>query len=289
MSKIDLHIHSDFSDGRDTLKEIFEMAKENGLETVAIADHDMVSGVEEAIRIGKEKGIRVIPAVEISSNYRGQLIHTLGYNIDYKNNELNHFFDAINEQRKKHFSVQLRKINVSRKVMIDIEKFEKMPEKYFSLPGAAKFLAEEGIVESQEKGFDFMEGFVETFQINIDIKKAIEIIHRTGGKAVIAHPFAPKVSLKKISEDRNEIDEMIKELKNMGLDGMECYQTAHNEEETKFALELAKKYNLIVTGGSDWHGSIEKLGGKNIFKYVPFYQEKLGDLFVPEEIIKTFR
>jgi 3',5'-nucleoside bisphosphate phosphatase len=288
MSKVDLHIHTNYSDGRDTVSEVLEMARENGLETIAITDHDTILGVEEAVKIGREKGVKVIPAVEISINYQKKLIHILGYNLDYKNEKIELFFERLNDLKRNHFVSELKRLNSELKKTTgkeaDLEKFSASEYLCFSYPGLANFLTQEGIFEKSEESFEFLKDRLIKPSDLIDSEETIAVIHELGGKAVLAHPFAPRVSLKKLADNRKEFEMIIEDFIKQGLDGIECYQAGHSEGETQMALELAKKYNLMATGGSDWHGSFEKLGGKSILAYTPFYPKKLGDLFVPDEI-----
>lgn len=287
--KIDLQIHTDHSDGRETPKQIILDAKAGDLDIISITDHDIVSAIPIATAEAEKVGMRVIAGVEISTGYRGQPIHILGYNIDPLNKELTTFLDGINDYRKKHFTGLIPEING---ILIADGKSEIIPEhftdkdpKYYSIPGIALFLHEEGIVEGRNDGFVYLRGLQDAAP-TIEPKDAFAVIHKAGGKAFFSHPLAPLISLKVISPDKEEHEKIIAEFKHQGMDGIECYGTGHSPEDTEFALTLVEKYNLLISAGSDWHGCLSKTGPKLKELYLPFYLEKLGDLEVPPEMVE---
>lgn len=283
--KIDLQIHTTHSDGRDTPKEIIALAKEGDLNIISITDHDTISGIKESVVRGRKNGIRVIPAIEITTGYKNFPLHILGYNIEIKDKGLSFFLKKINEFRKKHFIKEMSKVNKNLisdgKESVNIKRYQSRDSKYYSIPGIALFLYEEGSVNGRNDGFYYLKG-VSDAAPPIQPKDAFRVIHKSGGKAILSHPLAPLISLKEITLDKKEQEKIIVKLKKQGLDGLECYQTGHNKEDINFILQLSKKYSLLISAGSDWHGSINQTG-KTIKKYLPYYLNKLGDLFVPKE------
>ncbi len=291
--KIDLHIHSTFSDGRDTIEEIIELAKNQKVKIISLTDHDLISGVEKAIELGKQVGIEVVPGVEISTTYRGKLLHILGYFIDVRNAELSDFLKNNIAEKKQQFQSELIKINAelikANCKQIDLEKYNVKEDKYFSLPGVAFYLHEEGAFDNTNDAFKFLEGRLKTPVFSQKPKDVFKIIKKAGGLSVLAHPLASKISLRKITNDPIGWDKIIAEFKDQGLDGIECYGFAHNEVEIKTLLEFSERYNLLLTAGSDWHGSFAKQGGDNIKKYLPFYTGKFEGIEVSDKVYSYFK
>lgn len=286
--KIDLHIHSTYSDGSDTVSEVIAMAVENDIGIISFTEHDLVSGVAEAIKLGEESGVKVIPGIEISTTFREKLIHILGYGIDIQNQELLDFLDRLAEHKKKHFKDEMARLNgefeKAGRTAADPEKYLNKEDKYFSLPGFAFYLVEEAVFKEKDEAFKFLEGKLKTPIFPIDPGDACQIIKKAGGISSLAHPLASRVSLKTISDNYSDWEKIIGEFKESGLDAIEAYNSfGHNGEETRVAVEIAKKLNLLITAGSDWHGSFEKTGN-NIKKFLPFYSGIFGDLKVPPEI-----
>jgi 3',5'-nucleoside bisphosphate phosphatase len=283
--KIDLQIHTDHSDGRDTPKQIVSDAHSGKLDVIAITDHDIVSAVDITSAEASAYGMKVIPGVEITTGYRGQPIHVLGYCIDTDHPELLSFLNAINEYRKNYFISLIPEINKNLvkngRPEVDIERYTDKDPKYYSIPGVALFLFEEEVVNERNDGFEYFLGLNDVAP-NIEPKDAFEIIRKAGGKSFLSHPFAPLISLKCISEDVDEQEKIVMEFKSQGMNGLECYGTGHSPEDTAFALKLAEKHDLLISAGSDWHGCLEKTG-PGLKRYLPFYLEKLGDLAVPPE------
>lgn len=286
--KIDLQIHTNHSDGRETPEQIIKDAKEGNLDVISITDHDIISAISISTTEAQKVGIKVVPGVEITTGYRGQPIHVLGYCIDPENQEFKEFLNGINEYRKAHFISLMVEINknliVAGRPQVDIDHYKDREAKYYSIPGAALFLYEEKIVEGRNDGFAYIIGLPDTAPM-LEPKDAFTAIHNAGGKAFLSHPFAPLISLKNISEDKDEQESIVSLFKEQGMDGLECYGTGHSAEDATFALSLVEKYNLLISAGSDWHGCIEKTG-PGLKRYLPFYLEKLGDLSVPEDHIK---
>jgi predicted metal-dependent phosphoesterase TrpH len=283
--KIDLQIHTTYSDGNHTPQEIAELAHKGGLNVISVTDHDRVDSYGEVKEACDALDIRAISGVEISTTYNGRPLHILGYSIDVKNTDLVSFLKGINEFRKnafiERFPILNENLRQAGKQEADVEKFRNLDARYYSGPGVAEFLFEQGITQTKGEGFLYFKGMKGTVP-PIEPKDAIFAIHKAGGKAILSHPFAPKISLAEITSDKSEQEAMIALFKEQGLDGLECYQAGHNEENVAFCLELAKKYNLSITAGSDWHG-YHLDPNDPIRDYLPYYIAKLGDLYVPEE------
>jgi 3',5'-nucleoside bisphosphate phosphatase len=285
---IDLQLHTTYSDGHDTPEELAKLAHEGGLKVISATEHDRVDSYEDVKKACEPYGIKVISGVEISTVLGKVALHVLGYNIDTKNEELLAFLRGINEYRQKRFIELFPLLNETLreagKREADVEKFKNRDAKYYSHPGVVKFLREEKIIEHTQEGFKYLSKLRGTVP-HISVKEAVEMIHKAGGKAVLSHPFAPKISLTAITPDRAEQEEMLKKFKEEGLDGLECYQAGHSILDVEFCLKMAEKYNFIITAGSDWHG-YHSPDDKGIREYLPYYINKPGDLVVPEEKIE---
>lgn len=283
--KIDLQIHTTFSDGKDTPEQIAQKAHEGGLNVISVTDHDRVDSYEVVSQACAQYGLKNIPGVEISTTYEGKAIHVLGYNFDPNSEELKSFLRNINHYRKEKFLQLFPLLNdalrEAGKPEADIEKYKDRDPKWYAFPGLSMFLVEQGITKDKNEGFQYFK-YMKGTTPPVTPKDAFEIIHKAGGKAILSHPFAPRIALTNITPDRAEQEKLVWQFKEWGMDGLECYQAGHNADDVAFCLEMAAKYNLLITAGSDWHGhhTAEETG---IRDYLPYYIEKLGDLEVPED------
>jgi len=247
--KIDLHLHTNFSDGDLSPEQVVSEAKNKGYSAISICDHDCVDGIERAIKAGLEHGVKVIPGVEITAELEEKEIHILGYFIDYKNEALKNAISAISKSRVKRIYGMIEKL---KKFDININ-----PEDVFKLseigsigrPHLATALVNGGFVKSTEEAFrkylaDKAPCYVSKFSTSP--AEAIKIILNANGIPVLAHP---KVLGK---------DEFIPEFVKAGLRGIEAYHTDHTRPTADHYESLAKANGLIVTGGSDYHGAIKK-------------------------------
>lgn len=247
----DLHIHSTASDGRLTPAEIVALAVEKGFACIALADHDSVGGVEEALAAAAAAGLEVIPAVELSTLYRGGEVHILGYFVDWRDKELLEALDRIlaaREGRARGMVERLQKMGVD--VGWD-EVRQKAGSAFVGRPHVAKVLLEKGYIGRFEDAFtDRFIGkggpaYVERYEISPE--EGIGLVRQSGGVAVLAHPGFFKKG--------GRLDEAdVRGFMEHGLQGLEVYHTKHTGTDTAYYLELAEKYGLAVTGGADCHG-----------------------------------
>ncbi len=247
--KADLHSHSTASDGVHTPTETVKMAKEAGLRAFAITDHDTVGGVEEGLRTGREIGIEVIPGIEMSSLANGQDIHVLGY---YVNHTDPTFLQKLKELRETRGSRNRMMVEKLRELGIDITieevkaRKEGMDNQNVGRPHIAEVLIAKGVVQSMNEAFDKYLGKDGQAYCNperIPPEKAIDLIIEAGGVPVLAHPG--------LYED----DALVERIIQQGLIGIEVYHPDHDELAELRYLKLAEKYQLLVTAGSDFHGS----------------------------------
>ncbi len=262
MGKADLHIHTTASDGVFSPSYIVDCAVKKGLKAIAITDHDTTLGIKKAIeRSNKYENFIVIPGIELSSDYEGQEVHILGYFIDEQNKQLINVTRELRESRLMRSEKIILKlceigINISLKEVKEIS-----DEGYIGRPHIARVLVDKGYVESVEEAFEKYIGKDKPAYVNrykLSLKNSIDLIHKSGGVAVLAHPGI-------LDKDLNII-----KLIDIGLDGIEVIHPTHNEEIIKKFYEITRRYNLISTGGSDYHGHFieeELLFGKYVVDY----------------------
>ena len=247
----DLHIHSTYSDGSYTPFELIKKAKKKEITTIAIADHDTVAGVREAIIAGEKENIDLIPAIELST-FRGQAeIHILGYYIDYKDNKLlakikEIFAARLNRARKMVKLLNENGVNITFKQVKNIA-----GDDYIGRPHIARAMVEAEYIE--EMGEAFTDNYIGNGgqayvpKYKISPQEAIRIIKNAGGIPVLAHPIFINHG-----QPMNFAD--IKGLVEHGLQGIEVYHSKHNAKDSKYYKKIATELDLLITGGSDFHG-----------------------------------
>ena len=252
---LDLHVHTTASDGQYTPAEIISKAKDLGLEMIAITDHDTVDGIAEAKAAALELQVNFIPGIEISTQDT-QEVHILGLSIDYKNPQLAETCREYARSRENRAEKICEYLGTKR-IKVVLEEIQKIAgDGVIGRPHFAKYLEENGYVKNREEAF---RKYLDTkeFKKYTDRKKpapeeAIALIHKAGGKAFLAHPGLLKMGW-------GEVELFISRLKLAGLDGIECYYSRHTKPQVEGFLELAKKYDLLVSAGSDFHGEKVKL------------------------------
>ena len=250
---IDLHTHTSYSDGEQTPNELVEKADDEGLETIAITDHDTLLGVQNMTIPKTKRKVNVINGIEVSIKVPKGRMHVLGQDIDIWNKDLN---DAMtNLHNRSVYSVagvicQLKKdygIVFSTEEILNILN----AQRNIGRPDVAKLLIQYGYASSVQEAFD--KYLIEAYEKLGDVAKGIsfpecaELIHNANGYVVLAHP----ISLELTPE---ELDKKIEYLVDNGLDGIEVYHSNHSPANVEEYLRLAEKYNLLISGGSDYHG-----------------------------------
>lgn len=251
---IDLHIHSKYSDGSNSIDEIIEIAKNKNMTALSLTDHDTTFGVAEIIEKSQKENIRVIPGIEISSVSNGHLIHVLGYNIDIKNSQLQDLLKIIgahfNESFLEHYG-WLQKNNI---VDFDLDKIIKYADfkQSLALSDIMKAMIENGEPYTLKDWPEFFNTkvkkypghrFIDDFPVHSS--EAVEVIRQAGGIPVFAHPA--RIGKADLSE--------MELLLNHGLGGVEVYYPYHTEVLIQKYEKFADEHGLIKTGGTDWHGT----------------------------------
>lgn len=244
--KVDLHIHSDRSDGSFTCQEIIDYACKMGLKAISITDHDDINGLKFSEQYSQQNGIEFITGVEISARSRPYDLHLLGYFFDYQDKQLNDYIKFFQSERFKRARkiVELLKnfgINLSFDLIM-----KKAGHGSIGRPHIADAMVEEGCVYTYQEAFNKYIGdgcpcCVPKYKISP--AEAITLINNAGGICVIAHP----------GSDVN--DEALMDLIKVGLDGIETIHPRHNQQQVDHYREIIQKHQLLETGGSDCHGN----------------------------------
>ncbi len=248
----DLHMHSTASDGGYSPSELINKCADVGLQIIALTDHDTMSGIEAAVKAGKQHGIKVIPGIEFSTKAYGKSIHMLGYGLDWKDEHLNELLlsqQTMRRERLDKIITKLRKVDVQ---LQPEDVLEFVDGGSIGRPHIAKALIKHGFVNDVAEAFERYLGegkpcYVEK-EREMTPEEAIELIHSKNGIAVLAHPVY------------YGLDEKIEEwFRHFQLDGVEVYHRDHLPSDVEryenIVDQLEKKYNkkVLKTGGSDFH------------------------------------
>jgi len=245
--KADLHIHTIGSDGSEKAQTVVVAAKDARLDMISITDHDAISSIKNAMTIGDELGIPVIPGIEFSAAHRGEM-HILGYFTDVNNAQLKEKTQALAKARVQRMQVYIEKIQADGiAILLDDVRAQSKGD-ILSRAHIADALVAKGIVSDRNEAFDrYLRKLPqsEVLKFKSPKKACIDWIHEAGGMAVLAHP---------VYNLDDDFEDVLDELIMFGLNGLEVYHPDHTDEHAKYFEELAKKKALLVTSGSDYHG-----------------------------------
>lgn len=268
---IDLHTHTTASDGSYSPRELVRHAKKNGLKALAITDHDTIDGAREALDEGRILGMEVIPGVEISVDFKPEM-HILGYFTSETYTNFVGIMDELKQNRDERNPKIVSKLNELGFAMTMAEVEAKAAGDIVGRPHIASVMLEKGYVKSVRDAFDkyLADGRPAFFKKDkLNPGEGIKEIISAGGVAVLAHPVLLNFELEKL-------DKLIGELASQGLQGIEAHYVENSREDTGVLLRLAIKHNIIVTGGSDFHGT---------FKDDIQIGVGRGNLKVPDEVL----
>ena len=249
MKFADLHLHTLFSDGTFTPEELVLRAQNAGLACIALTDHDTVEGCERAAAACAAVKLGFIPGAELTAEHEDTEVHVLGYFLDTQNRILLDRigkFQAVRQNRIHEMCAALNQLGIPLKA-----------ESVFALancrspgrPHVARALVKEKLIGNLDEAFErYLKKGRPAWvpKTKMSALESVELIHQAGGLAVMAHPGL------------NRTDEIIPDLVGAGLDGIECFHTKHSTLMSERYLEIAEKYDLLVTGGSDCHGFSKK-------------------------------
>ena len=284
MHPIDLHTHSTRSDGTLTPAELIRYAAQKGLAAIALTDHDTIDGIEEAVQAARSLSSQdpdalvpeVIPGVELSTEYRGKDIHIVGLFIDWQNREfadrLRGFADARIYRNRKMCSLL-----TENGCPVSYEDLEAaFPDTVITRAHFAQYLLDRGMISSIDEAFRKLIGddcpcFVPREKVTPH--DAVRFLLRFGGVPILAHPLQYKMS-------ETELDALVASLTGLGLDGIEVYYSTHRQADTANLSRIAEKYGLLLSGGSDFHGTRKQ----NLDLGTGY-----GHLYVPDTILPPIR
>lgn len=271
---IDLHSHTNQSDGTCSPAELIEEARRVGVRTLAITDHDTLAGYDRAVPHARDAGVELLCGVELSTKLSGQSVHLLGYFLG--DGDLEEFRQWILEMQAARRERNVRLVARLRELGIDItlEEAEARGRGVTGRPHFAQILVEKGHVTSIQQAFDdFLaesaKGYVDRREPQF--AEAVGRIRKAGGIASLAHPVRLK----------GDFPAMLPALRDCGLNAIEAYHSDHRPEDTESYLTLAARYGLLVTGGSDFHGSV-KPG-------IELGTGRGGNLRIPEDMVERLR
>ena len=252
---IDLHSHSLYSDGSDTPEKLVDKALQVGLSALALTDHDTVRGVKHAAAAAEGTDLEIIPGVELSTFYKRGEVHIVGLFVDCNNKgfleELGQIC-FIREERNRKMCARLNIMGVD----IDYDNLiEIYGSKTITRSHIADYMLNKGIIKERREAFDKYIGSGCPAHIRwekITAEHGIELIKSAGGVPILAHPVAYKLT-------DAELEELLIHLKKHGLEGMEVFYSTNSKSFTDKSLHLARKHDLIISGGSDYHGRTKPL------------------------------
>lgn len=272
--KVDLHIHSNASDGTFSPAEIVHQAQVLRLGAIAITDHDTLDGAKAAREMIPRPSVEILTGIEISAEsppfYRCPgSFHILGYGIRLDDPPLNRTLTVLQEARKNRNPRIIERLREMGLPITLEEVIASVGDAQIGRPHIARVMLQKGFVASIDEAFDRYigthgPGYVGKYRIPCE--DAVGLIRGAGGIPVLAHPGLLK------PDTEAPFDRMISMLKEMGIEGIEVYYPEHSVSQTEYYSDIARRYDLMITGGSDFHGAIKPdipLGGGEGFQ-VPF-------------------
>ncbi len=263
---VDLHIHTSASDGSLTPSQVVEAAARMKLSALAITDHDNLSGISEALKMGERLGVEVVPGLEISTEEDKEEIHILGYFVDYQAGWLNKLVNGLQKKREERVRKILIKLASLGVYLQEDDVREVAGKGSLGRPHVAKALLNKGYVSSISEAFRrYLANYAPAYvpRQHVTPAQAVSIIRKAQGVAVLAHPGF-------IKDERR-----ITELLGLGIQGIECWHSEQDGAISRKYVKLARHHGLVVTGGSDFHGrqfgSNRQLGKPRVDKVV--YEE----------------
>jgi predicted metal-dependent phosphoesterase TrpH len=265
---IDLHMHTLFSDGSVRPEDLVQLAVDNNLEAIAITDHDTTESLEHAQKAAEGLALEIIPGIEVNTVWKEKEIHILGYYINPEDPTLRAVIENHRNSRVVQIQEMAQKLKAKARLNICFEDIVKEASDIGTIgrPHVARAIIAKGGAATISQAFNkFLNPRCETYvrRKTVSPHEAVEAIHESGGIAVIAHPG-----------DLEIIEELAEDLMNYGLRGLEAYHRSHSPALIEFHCSLAEKLGLIVTGGTDFHGTVD------------LYKKSLDRLHMPPAVYR---
>jgi len=269
-STVDLHSHSSISDGSERPDVVVRKAAAAGVHMLALTDHDGTDGLDEARAAAQEAGIELIPGIELSAEEGN---HILGYFLEYHDSSLQATLRRLQEGREGRAHEMLRKLG-GLGMPLDFTRLKRIADGAIGRPHVARAMLERGYVSSIEEAFKRWLGNGQPGYIpseKLAAAEAIDMIRQAGGVASWAHPDWPEGAIR-----YRPTEDTLRTLVDAGLGGIETYYYEHDPEKVSYFRRLAAQYDLVPTGGSDYHGPEVR-------------DVELGSVVVPEESVERLR
>ena len=268
--KIDMHMHTIYSDGELTPEELIKRAINHGITTMAITDHDTLKGIEKVDKSAdyiKKSGIEIINGIELSAKVPKGRMHILGYDIDIYDERLQADMSRIKDNSFHSFMTILEEVSREYGINFPFDDVLEILNREHNLgrPDIARLMIKYGHVQTGKEAFNkyLVEAFNKTRQYRrgLSYEECLDIINRSGGIAVLAHP-------KSLELDEKEFLILLRDMIKKGLKGIEVYHSSHSKAEMEYYKRIAEEYDLLISGGSDYHGKnvkpdIEVGSGRN--------------------------
>lgn len=248
---IDLHTHSTESDGTLSPTALVELAKERQLSAIALTDHDTISGLPQARLAAQRLGIELVPGIELSTDYNGLEVHILGYYIDESNTSFLSQLQKFRSGREERNRKMVQRLQEEGFDFTYEELCQAFPDSVLTRAHFARFLFDRGYVKSMDAVFrQYIGNSCRCYvpREKLTPMEAVALIHTGGGLACFAHPI-----LCGLGKDR--LESLIRELKAHGLDGLEAVYSTYAPKDESLIRQFAAQYELLICGGSDFHGS----------------------------------
>ncbi len=251
MRYVDLHVHSNASDGTLTPSEVVHLALQKNLAAIALSDHDTVKGVPEAISAAEGTTLEVVPATELSCYYRNVEIHVLGLFVDYRDADFQSKLEELEQERMQR-NLDMIALFQRDNISITLEELQAgNPKSVITRAHFARVLVEKGYCKDKNAAFDRYVGVGCPYYLpkpQITPELSLPLITKAGGIPILAHPMLYKLGYR-------QVEELIQYLIPLGLKGIEAYHSSNNISQSDKLRSLALKYHLVVSGGSDFHGA----------------------------------
>lgn len=273
---IDLHMHSIYSDGTHTPEELIEHAAQAELSAVALTDHDTVRGISRFLAAAEKHSVTAIAGVEVSTSYAPGEMHVLGYMVEFKDTFFESQLEWIRSARNARNEEILHKLHKHGMPLRWEEVRAHAGDQVIGRPHFARAMVERGYARNTKEAFSrWLARGCPAYarRRTVTPAEALEIIRDAGGLPVLAHPFT-------LNANRLDMRHIIGNLKDDGLEGLEVYYPQHTAEQTRDYLKMASDYDLVPTGGTDFHGGLTpdlKMG------------RGFGALRVPDDIVDRLR
>ena len=253
MELIDLHVHSNASDGSLTPTEVANEAMRMGLSAIALTDHDTIDGIPEILEYTKDKPLEVVPGIELSCYYNNREVHILGFYMDYANPALNEELSELKMAREGR-NLKMVELMQADGLPVTMEKLlHGNPDSVITRAHFARVLVEEGVCKDKEAAFKKYIGIGCKYYLpkpQVTCETAMKILTTYSKGAFLAHPLLYHLGYA-------QIEELLIYLKSLGLKGVEAYHSSNNAYESDKLRSMALKLGLGISGGSDFHGAVK--------------------------------